>query len=192
MPLSSDAPHAPASHAPAAPGVVPNTPAHPLAQQMSHHVSRPFLARRAADGAEPGRPADRALTLLLLAAERDLHVGMTVSAGGVVVSGTLVGTVAYGRALADHFVSAMGGTTMDEGLADALRALMDDADDVSHGDRRATPDPAAYERSVSFVHLSDARVVHGGTVLPNGRRGVLWRCRADEVTGWSLGELIPH
>ncbi|HEX5581173.1 MAG TPA: hypothetical protein VFX39_06305, partial [Gemmatimonadaceae bacterium] len=107
------------------------------------------------------RRSDRALNLLLLAAERGARVGMTVSVGGVVVSGTLVGALAYCRALADQFASVTGGTEMDEALADSFRDLVDDVAKVSAGDRRDPPDPVAYEHSMSFLHLENARYVSG-------------------------------
>jgi hypothetical protein len=150
--------------------------------------------RRTADhpSREPARAVDRTLNILLHAAERDVRIGLTISIEGLVVSGTLVGTVAYCRALADQFAADAGGTGMDEEFAEAFRELVDDAYGAAHGDRRHPVDREAYDQSVQFVHLADARYVNGSEILPHGRRGVLWRCRAADVTGWSLGELIPR
>jgi hypothetical protein len=161
------------------------------------HADRPASVgtpgRRAADapGYERTRPTDRTLNILLHAAERDVRVGLTVSVGTLVVSGTLVGTVAYCRALADQFATDAGGTGMDETFAEEFRELVDDAWGAAHGDRRQPSDPAAYDQAVQFVHLTDARYINAGEILPHGRRGVLWRCRANDVTSWSLGDLIP-
>jgi hypothetical protein len=151
----------------------------------------PPPTRRASD---PGlrtaaRPIDRTLTLLLQAAERGAHVGFTVTVDGAVVTGTLVGTVDYCRALADQFVAVEGGTVMDEAFADAFRTLMDDAYGVAQGDRRAAPDAAAFDQAVTFLHLIEARYVSGPTFLPHGRHGVLWRCRVGDITSWSVGDL---
>ena len=151
--------------------------------------------RRAAD--VPGgratsvRATDRTLNILLHAAEREVRIGLTVAIDGLVVSGTLVGTVAYCRALADQFIADAGGTGMDEEFAESFHALVDDAYGAAHGDRRHPSDPDAYDQAVQFIHLVDARYVNGAEILPHGRRGVLWRGRAADVTGWSLGELIP-
>lgn len=156
--------------------------------------SSPF-GRRATDGVGRGgrsRPSDRALNLLLLAAERDVRVGLTVNVDGVVVSGTLIGTLAYCRALADQFASDAGGTEMDELFADSFRDLVDDAASVAGGDRRFPPDAAAYEQSVGFLHLADARYATASGLLPHGRNGVLWRCAVSDVSGWSLGDLAPR
>jgi hypothetical protein len=153
---------------------------------------RPTPARRAADrGAAGGdRPRDRTFALLLQAAERGMHVGLTVATSdGVLVTGTLVGAVEYDRALADQFTATHGGTDMDAEFADAFRSLVDDAYGAARGDRRATPDAAAYEQATAFVHLVEARYVSGPTFLPHGRHGVLWRCRVCDVVSWSLGDL---
>ena len=153
------------------------------------------VARRATDGGERAvrdRPTDRALQLLLLSAEReDPHVGLTVTVGSTVVTGTLVGTLSYCRAFADQFASAVGGTEMDDRLADSFHDLVEDAVSRAHGDRRFPPDTAAYEQSVLFLHLLDARYVTASGLLPHGRHGVLWRCAVCDVTGWSLGALTP-
>lgn len=148
--------------------------------------------RRAADGAGRGgrsRPVDRVLQILLLAAERDVRVGMTVTAGGMMVTGSLIGTVAYCQALADQFTTGAGGTGMDETFAEAFRGLVDEAYGIAQGDRRQPADAAAYEQAVCFLHLADARYVTPSGMLPVGRRGVLWCCRVEDVTSWSLSDL---
>jgi hypothetical protein len=153
----------------------------------------PAPARRASEAAARPtgeRPRDRTLTVLLHAAERGMHVGLTVATSdGVLVTGTLVGAVEFDRAMADQFTASHGGTAMDAEFADAFRSLVDEASGVAHGDRRATPDPDAFEQAVPFLHLVEARYVSGPTFLPHGRHGVLWRCRVSDVTSWSLGDL---
>jgi hypothetical protein len=147
-------------------------------------------ARAAAEQAADERPRDRTLALLLQAAERGMHVGLTVATiDGVLVTGTLVGAVEYDRAMADQFTTTHGGTDMDAEFADAFRSLVDDAYGLARGDRRATPDPDAFDQAVPFLHLVEARYVSGPTFLPHGRHGVLWRCRVRDVVSWSLGDL---
>lgn len=155
----------------------------------------PSHGRRATDGVVRegrARPTDRMLNLLLLAAERDVRVGLTVTAGGVVVSGILIGTLAYCRALADQFASTAGGTEMDDLFADSFRDLVDDAAGVARGDRRNPPDDASYEQAMTFLHLADARYVGAAGLLPLGRHGTLWRCPVSDVSGWSLGDLTSR
>ncbi|HEY0780618.1 MAG TPA: hypothetical protein VGD56_21860 [Gemmatirosa sp.] len=129
------------------------------------------------------------LQLLLLAAERDVRVGLTVSVGGVLVTGSLIGTVSYCRAVADQFATAAGGTGMDETFAEAFRGYVDDAYGIAHRDLVDPADGVTTEQCVDFVHLEDARYMTGTGLLPITRRGVLWCCRAEDVTAWSLGDL---
>ncbi len=152
-------------------------------------VRRDRRATDAADRAGRPRPTDRLLNLLLLEAERNGRTGLTVCVGPIIVSGTLIGTLAYCGALADRFASSTGGTDMHEAFADSFRGLVDDAHGIARGDRRAPADPAAYEQAAEFLHLADARYVTPSGFLPPGRSGILWRCRVADVTGWSLGDL---
>ena len=134
-------------------------------------------------------PADRALNLLLLAAERGRHVGLTVSVNGSVVRGRLVGAVEYFRALADEFTGSAGGTGMDEVFAESFRNVVDDAHRGVQDAMTGLVDGTDAERTVEFLHLTDARYVSGSAFLPHGRHGVLWRCRVSDVSGWSMGDL---
>lgn len=143
----------------------------------------------AVDRRRRARPVDRPLNLLLLAAERDVQVGLTVSVNGTVVSGTLIGMLAYFRALADQLSSSNGYTEMDERFADSFRTVIDDAQQTVDAEQRER-EPAEAEDVVEFLHLANARYVSGSGFLPHGRVGVLWRCRVADVDGWSLGDLI--
>lgn len=152
----------------------------------------PSFGRRATDRVSRdghNRPTDRMLNLLLMAAERDVRVGITVTVEGVVVSGTLIGTLAYCRALADEFISSSGGTDMDELFAESFEDMVDNAVGIASGDRRNPPDAASYEQAIRFIHLADARFAVPSGMLPLGRHGVLWRCPVSDVSGWSLGDL---
>jgi hypothetical protein len=133
---------------------------------------------------------DRTLNVLLLAAERDMEMAVTVSVGGGVVSGTLISTGAYYRTLADQFASAEGGTDMDELFAEAFRGIIDDARRASKAALGEWADASRPDPEVEYLHLTDARYVSGSGFLPHGRQGVLWRCRAADVRGWSLGDLM--
>ena len=133
---------------------------------------------------------DRTLNVLLLAAERDMQMALTVSAGGGVVSGTLISTSTYYRTLADQFASAEGGTDMDELFAEAFRGIIDDARRASKAALGEWADGSGREPALEFLHMTDARYVSGSAFLPHGRQGVLWRCRAADVSSWSLGDLM--
>lgn len=133
------------------------------------------------------RPVDRTLDLVLLAAERGVRVPLTVSVNGSVVSGTLVGTVDYYRALADQLADDSGRTEMDEEFADAFRQIVDDGQQRVRQELGA--EAAGEGRPLEFLHFAEARYISGSGFLPHGRHGVLWRCRVADVNGWSLGDL---
>lgn len=146
--------------------------------------------------AAPARPsprdagADPTLDLLLRAAERGLQVALTVSVDGTVVTGTLIGTATYHRALADQFMAPEGGTDMDEKFADDFRSVVDQAQrEVRHMAEAPADATGLHATCACWLHLTDARVVSGAALLPHGRRGLLWRCRVDAVGGWSLGDV---
>ena len=170
-----------------------------LAERVSaggtHGTAIPTRASSlAADGRVERRRAlpavDRALELLLLDAERGVHVPLTITTSGSVVTGTLIGSDEYFHAFVHRFTSADGTTGMDEPLADALRGVIDDAQRRTRLALDDHPTASADERAIEFLHLADARYVSGLGFLPHGRAGVLWRCRVADVSGWSLGDLM--
>lgn len=149
-----------------------------------------FRGGQAERPSSPARSVDRTLNVILLAAERDMQMALTVSVAGGVVSGTLISTSAYYRTLADQFASAEGGTDMDELFAEAFRGIIDDARRASKAAHDEWADGAGREPALEYLHMTDARYVSGSAFLPHGRQGVLWRCRAADVSGWSLGDLM--
>lgn len=182
---------------PARPAVArsPRVTQHPASVPLNDRRDPDFTApslRSDPDDRPPAavRTVDRTLNVILLAAERDMQMAMTVSAGGGVVSGTLVSTSAYYRTLADQFASAEGGTDMDELFAEAFRGIIDDARRASKAALGEWADGAGREPALEYLHMTDARYVSGSAFLPHGRQGVLWRCRAADVSGWSLGDLM--
>jgi len=153
-----------------------------------HAPTSPPLADRIERRRRP-HPVDRALNLLLLEAERDVRVGLTVSVNGTVVGGTLIGRMEYFHALASHFASHDGTTEMGELFASSLHGIVDDAERRSHEELRARDGMSEHDPVVEFLHLADARYIAGSGFMPHGRHGVLWRCRVADVSGWSLGDL---
>lgn len=134
-------------------------------------------------------PVDKALNLLLLEVERDLHVGLTVSVRGTVVGGTLISRVEYFRAVAAHFLSHDGTTEMSELFASSLHDIVDDAQRRSREELLARDGLSEHDPVVEFLHFADARYIAGSGFMPHGRHGVLFRCRVADVSGWSLGDL---
>ena len=148
----------------------------------------PTLADRVERRRRP-HPVDRALNLLLLEAERDVRVGLTVSVNGTVVGGTLIGRMEYFHSLASHFASHDGTTAMGELFASSLHGIVDDAERRSQEELHARDGVSDHDPVVEFLHLAEARYIAGSGFMPHGRHGVLWRCRVADVSGWSLGDL---
>lgn len=42
-----------------------------------------------------------------------------------------------------------------------------------------------------FIHLADARIVSGGSTIPQGDRGIFWRGKLEAVDGFFMGNLVP-
>jgi hypothetical protein len=106
---------------------------------------------------------------------RDTEEGLsiTLTVGGVIVSGKLGSHTAYNRACMWH---------LDQG-----------AERDSAGVRAAfQADVEADEASPSYVHVQDVRFFDAtGASVPRGRHwpSVWWRGRIGGIDGWTLGEL---
>jgi hypothetical protein len=128
-----------------------------------------------------GQSVDWYLQLLVSICNRSgLEIGITLTVGGSVVSGMLVGGKKYFETFAKQFSDAWPGTDK-EVLRSALAqsaSLYDHATDDR--DKSASP-------PVQYIHLANARIFHGHQVLPNS--GVLWRGKINAVSGFSLGSL---
>lgn len=114
-----------------------------------------------------------------------LKMGITVTTGGTVISGTLISGREYFEKMS-AFVGAGGrssdatGKEVVEIVAKdwlALTAVYDRPEDAPDDWR---PQPAAY------LHLDGAKIYTPGKPgMPNG--GSIWRIRLNEISGFSLG-----
>jgi hypothetical protein len=111
---------------------------------------------------------------------------ITLSVGGSVMTGQLIGRAQYLRELADLLkpkIPAMGqvyGEWADEAERE-LQAEMHREDEPS-GD----PEPAP-----RFIHVRALKVVGAGQGLLPTSSGFLWRGRLDRVDGFAFGEFGP-
>ena len=96
---------------------------------------------------------------------------VTLTVGGVVVSGVLLSSSEYHARVTENLVEV---AESDE-VATALRAAI--------GPR----DLSSEEEAIGYIHLRDAHIVHpSGALLPAGP-GVLWRGRLETVDSFVLG-----
>ncbi len=96
---------------------------------------------------------------------------VTLTVGGVVVSGVLLSSSEYHARVTENLVEV----AVSDEVATALRAAI--------GPRDLSPE----EEVIGYIHLRDAHIVHpSGALLPAGP-GVLWRGRLETVDSFVLG-----
>lgn len=119
-------------------------------------------------------PEDKLLTFLIqMVNGSEAEFGMTLNIGGVVVSGYLVGQQRYfGEGFAEDFGELLGKSERKAEVKDAI----------------GKPGKFYEEADLDFIHMKDARIFLGTTVIPSGN-GIWWRGRVKEVQGYSLGVL---
>lgn len=116
-------------------------------------------------------------TLVGLANGHNGEIGVTVSAGGLLISGF----VASGEQYFEEFAADVANST-------------DGSDEDREALRKAFAQPAERYRGgepiqIAYVHIRDARFyTPGNNGLPTNR-GVWWRGRLSQIDGWNLGVL---
>ena len=111
--------------------------------------------------------------LVRLANESDMELGVTLSTGGVLVSGVLVS----GRRYFAHMREAFRTFTISEepSGSEAAEAIF----------RQAGAEDSA--PPLRHLHLRGARFFAPGQVAIPAEPGMWWRGRLDAVDGWGLG-----
>lgn len=116
-------------------------------------------------------------TLVNLANNAHLEIGITLLIGGGVVSGTLIGGKKYFELFGTDFSSVLSGDTKEEvRAAFASKGALYDTDESQEA-----PSP-------QYVHLMNAKIFSPtGTIPTHG--GTLWRGKINSVAGFNLGSL---
>lgn len=115
---------------------------------------------------------------------REDGLSITLTVGGIIVSGKLGSRTAYNRDCVRHL--ALGD---ERERAGAGQALLDQVLPDAENDE-ATPAPWP-----SYIHVKDVRFFDAtGASVPRGPHwpSVWWRGRIAAVDGWTLGELRIH
>lgn len=122
-------------------------------------------------------PIDHVLTRIvaIFNNSEDMRIGLTVTVGGSVVTGTLVSGATYFETM-NELHSKSGLLPVWQPEVEFYREMIDSDEpfDLSVEVERTT-----------FLHLIDASV-YGGNQLVGLRA---WRGRLSEVSGWSIGSL---
>lgn len=146
-------------------------------------------AQQPEDVADLTLDQDPLLVVLVRLAHRELEMGMTLTVGGLLVSGTLVGGRKYFEGVANQFRNAPGGTP---GVGAAVAEAFDGVAVELYGSRtqgESNNDGEGDEASeqdlrIGFIHLRDVRVLD-----PQGHSatGAWWRGRLSAVDGFMFG-----
>jgi hypothetical protein len=121
------------------------------------------------------------LQVLVNITDKDQEFGITLLCGGFLVSGTLVSEPKFFEGFATDFASAFP----EADKAHVKRTMM------VPGEVAKTATAEGDGPLPGYIHLKDAKFFHpSGTPIP-GNRGVWWRGRLAEVSGFTLGDLNP-
>lgn len=126
--------------------------------------------------------SDRLLQALVSVPERtSLEIGITLSAGGLLITGFIISQEAYFNTL----IEGVGKTKADEGMKELLQDFLAQ---LKEPIIESTSDQSIFPR---FIHLRDVKI------YPSEGRGMptlghtLWRGDLQKVNGFSLGEMVP-
>lgn len=113
-----------------------------------------------------------------------VEFGVTLSVGGSLIAGTVIGGRKYLEQLADDVRKATG-TTQD--FAEQLGNNFSQWSGLYPEPNGGT---SILELKPAYIHLKDARVIQSnGNHLP--RNGMLWRGKVKSVDGFTLGHMQP-
>lgn len=113
------------------------------------------------------------------------QMGITISAGGSVITGKLIGAREYQTLVSQQISANANGNELVEALAKGMAPLEPQGDDALSG--AAVLEGADY----AFLHMKDARIPMGGVFAPV-TGGFLLRARVETITAWGLGELAAE
>ena len=146
--------------------------------QVSHEAY--FGSPQTVKGEWDGRQVDWLLQWLCgFVNGTNLNIGITLTVGGNMITGTLIPHQAYFERLAKD-------------LSTPFAAASPEAQKTMHERILGfnPPEDPETKLPVQYIHLDNARVHSGGhQILPD--KGTLWRGKLAAVEGFILGELNP-
>jgi hypothetical protein len=128
--------------------------------------------------------SDWFLQLLVNMANDGVSIGITLNVSGFLVSGILASGSSYFAAFGAELTSTMTDAEAAKGIKSDFAKF---GDIYKHEDREESEDTQPLQPS--FIHLENARFFNtSGKPIP-ANRGVWWRGRLSEVSGFSVGTL---
>ena len=132
----------------------------------------------------PDRPmVDGLLEFLCSLAETGVELGITLTLGGSVISGQMVGRQRYAGELAERL---SGAGEVGVSLGQAIVELLTPPHLPTSEEPDVNGDAADVPADFNFIHLIHATTYHGAQQLGSGEP---WRGRLQSVSGWTLGQL---
>lgn len=116
-------------------------------------------------------------------------IGITVHCQGMLISGTLISNVRFFEATRDNWKSSEW-RGADEETAEAARTML--SDHAEHMIKILKERNSAYlaggaDGRALYLHLQDARFLIPGAP---SFKAATWRCRIDQVAGFTIGQMI--
>jgi len=106
-------------------------------------------------------------------------MGITLLTHGMLVSGNLVSGQEYFKGFAEDFVTGFQDPESETAIQ-MKESFIKTGDEVYNKSKSETP---------SYIHLRDAKFFHpNGNPIPSNK-GVWWRGRLSEISGFNLGSL---
>ncbi len=125
---------------------------------------------------------DQMLQHLVMAANVGTGFPVTLLTGGMMVTGSVVSGRRFVQHMLDDVVSTVGNEGVREDLKGAFSTYLD-----------AYPEGQAQVegRLTIFIHLENAKffVPGGAQPIPTGGKGVFWRGKIADVSGFNFGTL---
>lgn len=135
-----------------------------------------------ATGAAPSK--DWFLQFLVnLANKNQFELDITLTVGGLLISGTLAGVRQYFDDLGAYFASPFDGKQSSQMVSATFQKIGEQCACVSPSEQTETP---------SYIHLKNARFFNAEGKPFGPQEGTWWRGRLSEVQGFSPGKLHAH
>jgi len=129
----------------------------------------------------PNDSLDHTLRLIVdLVNSSDLEMGITLTGGGFLISGTLISGKSFFDGLADEMATSFEDESPKKAIHDYFARFGEIYATIAEGREHQLP---------IYIHLKDARHFHNSGKPMPGNRGVYWRGRISQVVGFCMGTL---
>jgi hypothetical protein len=126
--------------------------------------------------------------LVSIVNDESASIPITLSVGGLLISGEMIGGRTYFDEFARQFKEGFKGISSETAatIEESFKRLGDVYDPIQEESRGN-----AYIPKPHLVHLRNVQMYHAGGPPLLSEKGVLWRGRLEAVDGFSLGKLSP-